>query len=222
MNIPSSPFSITNTKMFNEKCMEIFYFQAKYCGVYRDYLAAVNIQMSSVKKVEDIPFMPISFFKNHEISCMDHPHDLLFKSSGTGGDRSIHHVFDKELYEMSFISSFIQSFGRPEDYVIMALLPNYLEQGESSLVYMVDHLIKLSKNKLSGFYLEGKDNIIKKILEIEKSNKVLLIGVTYALLDAVEKEKVSLKNTVVIETGGMKGRRREMIREELQIGRAHV
>ena len=167
------------------------------------------------KTIFEIPFLPISFFKTHEIRTNTFPINQLFKSSGTGGNRSSHYIEKLALYDTSFETTYRNQLGNPENQVIIALLPNYVSQGESSLVYMVDRLIQLSKNPLSGYYLENKldvENAYKQAISEEK--KVIVFGVSYALLDLAE-ANTNLSQATIIETGGMKGRRKELTKEEL-------
>lgn len=213
--LPSYPFSINNDNEFNAKALEIFQYQAQYNEVYSRYINSIDVKVEKVLHYSQIPFLPIQFFKTNDIICGNKPVEITFKSSGTGGDRSKHKVVDVKLYEESFTQAFKQFFGAPNDYIIIALLPSYLDQGDSSLVYMIDKLIQLSSHKESGFYLDKTDKLLSKIELLEQQKKVLLIGVTYALLDLAESQKINLKNTIVLETGGMKGRRKEMVREEL-------
>lgn len=194
--------------------MEIFHYQATYCNVYSTYIKTLNFDISGVDHYLKIPFLPIQFFKSYKILTTS-AYDVMFQSSGTGGARSSHYVAHKNIYEESFLKTFKRFFGKPEDYIIIALLPNYIQQGDSSLVYMVDGLIKCSKNDDSGFYLDKMDGLVEKVKQLEQKKKVFLIGVSYALLDLAENTQVKLDNTIILETGGMKGRRKEMIREEL-------
>lgn len=162
-------------------------------------------------------FLPIQFFKSHDVVSNSDPAQVTFTSSGTTGMiTSRHLVTDVSLYEESYRKGFSQFYGNIEDYVVLALLPSYLEREGSSLIYMVEDLIKLSNQPESGFYLHNHDDLIKKLLELEEAGQnVILIGVTYALLDLIEKHQFKLQNTIIMETGGMKGKRKEMIREEL-------
>ena len=171
----------------------------------------------NVKSVPQIPFLPIQFFKTHDILSSPAPVEQIFTSSGTTGMiTSRHIVTDVSLYEQSYRYGFSRFYGNIEDYVVLALLPSYLEREGSSLIYMVQDLIAQSNNPDSGFYLDDLDQLITKLTALDQAGtNVILIGVTYALLDLIEKHNFKLKNTIVMETGGMKGRRREMIREEL-------
>lgn len=185
--------------------------------VYRDFCDFLNKDKSNVKLVRDIPFLPIQFFKSHDVVSTTNPVKVTFTSSGTTGMvTSRHLVTDTDYYEQSFRRAFSQFYGNIEDYAVLALLPSYLEREGSSLIYMVEDLIQGSNNQDSGFYLHNYDELIAKLIQLDNAGQnVLLIGVTYALLDLIEKQNFNLKNTIIMETGGMKGRRREMIREEL-------
>jgi phenylacetate-coenzyme A ligase PaaK-like adenylate-forming protein len=170
-----------------------------------------------VKIISQIPFLPISFFKSHDVVANQNKIEVTFTSSGTTGMiTSKHQVTDVLLYEESYRKAFSQFYGDIEDHVILALLPSYLERSGSSLIYMVEDLLQLSKNANGGFYLHNHNDLIEKLAVLEKEEKnTILIGVTHALLDLIEKQNFNLKNTIIMETGGMKGKRKEMIREEL-------
>jgi hypothetical protein len=157
--------------------------------------------------------MPIQFFKNHKVSC-NNKHSHVFKSSGTKGTRSKHYIFDIKLYVECFEKIFKSNYGNIKGKIILGLLPSYIEQGYSSLVFMVDHLIKLSEQTKSGFYLNNYRKLYDLINNVNEK-KIILFGVSYALLDFIEKYNLSSKNLTVIETGGMKGRRKEITRDEL-------
>lgn len=202
---------------FQDKALEIFRYQASNNPVYQEYLQRISCTIKSVNSLEKIPFLPISFFKTHAIITENQTPEKVFLSSGTTGtERSKHQVADLKLYEESFRKTFDYFFGNVQDYTIFALLPSYVEQKDSSLVYMVNDLIKQTKNKDSGFYLTASHHLIEKLLERDaQGEKTLLIGVTYALLDLIERQKLQLKNTLIMETGGMKGRRKELIKSEL-------
>ncbi len=202
---------------FQDKALEIFRYQASNNPVYQEYLQRISCAIKSVNSLEKIPFLPISFFKTHAIITENQTTEKVFLSSGTTGtERSKHQVADLKLYEESFRKAFDYFFGNVQDYTIFALLPSYVEQKDSSLVYMVNDLIKQTKNKDSGFYLTASHHLIEKLLERDaQGEKTLLIGVTYALLDLLEQQKLQLKNTLIMETGGMKGRRKELIKSEL-------
>ncbi|MFO7745206.1 MAG: acyl transferase, partial [Psychroflexus sp.] len=175
------------------------------------------IKSQEVKSLKDIPFLPIQFFKTHDVKTGEFTPDITFLSSGTTGQiQSQHKVKNLSLYEESFTKTFKHFYGNIEDYVVLGLLPSYLEREGSSLIYMVNDFIKKSKYNESGFYLNELEQLSQTLINLDKSGKkILLIGVSFALLDLVEKKSFQLKNTIVMETGGMKGRRKEMIRKEL-------
>ena len=217
MHKPIDIFSISTQSEFNALALETFRFQYKNNSVYRKFCELLNQHPKTVGSVEQIPFLPISFFKTHPVVSSVKPYDITFTSSGTTGqETSKHFVTDLSIYEESFRRGFESFYGDIEEYAVLALLPSYLEREGSSLIYMVDDLIKNSKNPHSGFYLHDLAALKEKLdfLETNK-HKTLLIGVSFALLDLTEKYSFNLKNTVVMETGGMKGRRKEMIRAEL-------
>lgn len=210
-------FTISNQKQFDKIALKVFRYQHENNGVYRDFCNYLNVKSSSVKQVRDIPFLPIQFFKSHQVLSSSIAAEKVFTSSGTTGTAtSKHFVTDISLYEQSYRQAFGQFYGNIENYVVLALLPSYLDRDGSSLIHMVSDLISLSNNSDSGFYLNNYDELIEKLLALDNAGQnVLLIGVTYALLDLVEKRKFDLQHTIIMETGGMKGRRKEMIREEL-------
>ena len=207
---------ITNDN-FQRTSLEVFQYQAVKNLVYKEYLNRIGCEIDKVNSLERIPFLPISFFKTHAIITGNQKPQQIFLSSGTTGmERSKHLVTNTDLYEESFRAGFSHFFGNIEDYTILALLPSYLEQKDSSLVYMVTDLIKQTKNTASGFYLNNHQLLKEKLIQLDThGKKTLLIGVTYALLDLIEKYPFHLKNTLIMETGGMKGRRKELIKEEL-------
>ncbi len=213
----NSIFNIDNVNNFNKIALEIFQFQAKNCGVYKEFLDYLQIDAHSIKQLNEIPFLPIQFFKTHKIVSSQQPIQEIFLSSGTTGNTtSKHHITDLSMYERSFIKGFENFYGSIEKYTVLALLPSYLERDGSSLIYMVHNLIKNSKNKKSNFYLNNLNELQEILVDLDENNKkTLLIGVSYALLDLVELFKFDLKSTIIMETGGMKGRRKELIREEL-------
>lgn len=208
--------AITNDN-FEEKALALFLFQYNNNTLYRDYCRAIQVETSMVNSLEQIPFLPISFFKSHKVKTTSFDDELYFESSGTtGSTNSKHFIKEVAIYEKSFMKAFQLFFGSPEDYCVLALLPSYLERNNASLVYMADHLIKASNHKKSGFYLNNLAALKETILDNEsKQKKTLLIGVSFALLDFAEAFPMSLANCVVMETGGMKGRRKEITRAEL-------
>lgn len=214
--IPSQIF-LESQNNFEELALRVFNYQYNTIELYSKFVDLLGVQPQQVKTLKDIPFLPIQMFKYHQLMTPNMEVQAVFKSSGTtGGQRSTHFVQSTDLYTYSFTSAFEQFYGSVKDYTVLALLPSYLEQGESSLVFMVDALIRQSNNTESGFYLDNYDELVKSLKRLDKEGKkVLLIGVSYALLDLVELETFALKNTIIMETGGMKGRRKEMIKEEL-------
>lgn len=210
-------FNIQSPTDFEESAIQTFSFQYKNNSVYQTFCNHLNKSPENVLKIEDVPFLPINFFKTHQILSSQNPAEKIFSSSGTtGAITSKHHITDLSVYEKSYLNGFGLFYGDIRQYAVLALLPSYLEREGSSLIYMVNDFIKKSKNVHSGFYLHNLNELKEKLLSLDSDNqKTLLIGVSFALLDLVEKYQFSLKNTVVMETGGMKGRRKELIREEL-------
>lgn len=210
-------FSIQSKKEFEKTALKVFRIQYQNNKVYRRFCDLLNTGVSEVKTIEKIPFLPISFFKSENVLSSEEPIEITFTSSGTTSQNtSSHFVTDVSVYEQSYLQGFAEFYGNIEDYTVLALLPSYLEREGSSLIYMVEDLIKKSNNPDSGFYLHNYDELTEKLIKLDASGRnVLLIGVTYALLDLVEKHQFQLKNTIIMETGGMKGKRKEIIREEL-------
>ena len=210
-------FNITSLKQFDKLALKVFRFQHENNKVYREFCDFLNTNPQKVKTIQQIPFLPIQFFKSHEVISSTDVIQEIFTSSGTTGMiTSKHLVTDISIYEESFRNAFSEFYGNIEDYTVLALLPSYLERDGSSLIYMVNDLIEHSNNAHSGFYLNNYDELIAKLISLDNSGQnVLLIGVTYALLDLIELQNFQLKNTIIMETGGMKGKRKEMIREEL-------
>lgn len=202
---------------FDALALEIFRYQAQHNPVYSEYLAILGRQPAAVKTMREIPFLPIRFFKTHRIAAGEFAAEASFESSGTTGSvNSRHFVKDLSIYEQSFFTGFEQFYGPVSDYVVIGLLPSYLERGNSSLVYMVNSMIEKSRRPESGFYLYEFDKVAGLLKELEaRQTKTLLIGVTYALLDLAEQFPQPLRHTIIVETGGMKGRREEMIRPEV-------
>lgn len=203
---------------FEEVALELFVFQYTYNSVYKQFVDYLKINVNKIQTVQQIPFLPIEFFKTHNIIVDNVSTQKIFESSGTTGQlTSKHLVADLNLYTQSFETCFTKFYGNIDEYTILALLPSYLERNTSSLVYMVDDLIKKSNNKNSGFYLNNLDELSIN-LKSQISNpisKILLIGVTFALLDFAEQFPMDLSSVIIMETGGMKGRREVMTREEV-------
>ena len=214
---PELIFDISCPLDFEKKALEIFKFQFENNLVYRSFCDLLCKHPSEIKDLKDIPFLPIDFFKSHEIKISSKKTSKIFTSSGTtGSNLSKHYVTDLDLYEKSFMNCFKVFYGDINDYTILGLLPSYLERNNSSLVYMVNKMIEQSKFPESRFYLDEIDELKETILNLEKEKrKTILIGVSYALLDLIEYHKFNLKHTIVMETGGMKGKRKELIKSEL-------
>jgi phenylacetate-coenzyme A ligase PaaK-like adenylate-forming protein len=202
---------------FEPLALEIFQYQYSNNPVYRDYVNALPVKVSTIRSITEIPFLPIHFFKSHTVCLTDFKPQAIFESSGTTGTiNSRHFIKDIELYKESFVKDFHLFYGDIKDWCILGLLPSYLERGNSSLVFMIHELIKLTSHTESGFYLHEYDKLISVLTSLEKAKqKTLLFGVTFALLDMAEKYNLKLEHTTIVETGGMKGRREEMIRQEL-------
>ena len=214
-------FSINSPKEFEGKAIEVFHFQALNNPVYKKYLELLKCNPELVISTSQIPFLPVEFFKSHDVLAVQPQTSNLkpetFSSSGTTGARqSRHFVTDISVYEKSFRKGFELFYGPVKDYCVLALLPSYLEREGSSLVYMMDALIKDSCHPQSGFYLHNHDQLFKVLTELKAAGKkTLLIGVTYALLDFAESHPIDFSQLIVMETGGMKGKREEMIRAEV-------
>ena len=208
--------NISSQLDFKNKAITLFHEQFNKNFIYNQYCKLLKIKPNQVNELKHIPFIPIQFFKTHKIVCNNDKITHLFKSSGTGGSKSINYVSDINLYVRSFSKCFENFYGPIKDYVFLGLLPSYLEQKNSSLVYMIDYFIKESKYNESEFYLNDYKKLNKLLIKLRKENKrIILFGVSYALLDFIEKYPINIRNLIVIETGGMKGRRIELTREEL-------
>jgi len=210
-------FTIASKKEFEKIALKVFRFQFDNNLVYHKFCTLLNKNKENVKSLIEIPFLPIQFFKSHKVLSSSETIQATFTSSGTTGmTTSKHLVTDISLYEKSYRNGFSEFYGNIEGYCILALLPSYLEREGSSLIHMVDDLIESSNHPDSGFYLNNYTELISKLVELDDSGQnVILIGVTYALLDLIEMHQFQLKNTIIMETGGMKGKRKEIIREEL-------
>ncbi len=210
-------FTISSQKQFEKIALKVFRYQYENNKVYQEFCNFLKTDPHKVKSIQQIPFLPIQFYKSHEVLSNTDEIQETFTSSGTTGMiTSKHLVTDVTLYEESYRKGFSEFYGNIEDYVVLALLPSYLEREGSSLIYMVKDLIELSNHPESGFYLNNHDELIAKLNDLEEAGQnVILIGVTFALLDLIEKQQFKLQHTIIMETGGMKGRRKEMIREEL-------
>lgn len=211
-----SIFNIRSEQEFEELALTIFRYQASRNSVYKEFLDLLRVTPHSVNSTKDIPFLPISFFKTHKV-ISEHSHSKIFKSSGTTSqERSNHFVYSTQVYKKSFIEGFNQFYEDYNQYTFLALLPSYLEQGDSSLIYMTNYFVEETRHRGSDFYLDNFEELNKKIRKLEKDNVAyVLLGVSYALLDFMEEFPQKMKIGKVMETGGMKGRRKELTKEEL-------
>lgn len=210
-------FNIKDQDTLRATVLEIFRYQTASNKIYREFLAGIHVIPDEVIRIEDIPFLPTEFFKFHKIISGNHSPHKIFESSGTTGNSvSRHYVADIGIYKKSFFKAFRIFYGEPSEYIFAALLPSYTERANSSLVYMTDHLIAESRTPFSGFYINNTDEMLSMIAKCKKDKqKVILMGVSFALLDLAEKYSPDLSDVIVMETGGMKGRRKEITREEL-------
>jgi phenylacetate-coenzyme A ligase PaaK-like adenylate-forming protein len=210
-------FNITSEASFNAAALAVFKHQFEHNSVYRSFCDLLYKHPSEVKTVEQIPFLPIQFFKSHTVVSNSKSADATFTSSGTTSSIvSKHFVSDLEIYKQSFRRGFKSFYGAIEEYTVLALLPSYLEREGSSLVYMANDMITQSNQPESGFYLHDLEALKNTLLKLEaKRQKTLLIGVSYALLDLIEAHSFKLKHITVMETGGMKGKRKELVKSEL-------
>ena len=217
MKHKNSIFNIQSETDFKATALEVFKFQFEHNAVYRSFCDLLYKHPSDVTSLEQIPFLPIEFFKTHTIISTNKPTKATFTSSGTTGSIvSKHHVVDLDVYKQSFRTGFKSFYGTIENYTVLALLPSYLEREGSSLVYMANDMILQSKQPESGFYLHDLEALKNTLTSLEaKGQKTLLIGVSYALLDLIEAYSFELKHTIVMETGGMKGQRKELVKSEL-------
>jgi len=215
-DLPKKIFSVT-AENFASVALNVFQFQYRNNPLYNQYCNALHIDASKINSIEIIPFLPISFFKTHNVTTTSFEPEVIFESSGTTQTiNSRHFVKNISLYEKSFSNAFEMFYGKPEDYCIIALLPSYLERNNSSLVLMADHLIKQSKHPASGFYLNELEQLKQLLITFEEQKQqTLLLGVTFALIDFSEQYPLPLHHTIIMETGGMKGRREEITRQEV-------
>ena len=213
----ASIFTIQNSSDFDQLALDTYRFQFEYNQVYHAFCNYLKRTPERINSRTEIPFLPIEFFKTKKIISSKKEPEAIFTSSGTTGSVvSKHLVTDIELYQKSFSKGFQSFYGPIQDYCILALLPSYMERDGSSLIYMAEHLIKESNHPNSGFYLYDFDALKETLLELESENqKTLLLGVSFALLDFCEAHPMQLKNTIIMETGGMKGRKKELIRAQL-------
>lgn len=209
-------FSISDQSEFEDLALDVFRFQYEHVKPYRQFCKALNYPVNQVSKLEEIPFMPIQFFKTHKITAGPAQSEQVFTSSGTSGNPSRHYIKSLRLYKKAFRNAFSQFYGDISDFVVLALLPSYLERKGSSLIYMVSDFIEKSKKTDSGFYLYDHKELSRKLRKLDaQGQKILLIGVSFALLDLIENQNFKLNHTIIMETGGMKGRRKEMTRPAL-------
>lgn len=208
-----------NENAFNIIALEVFRYQNQHVPIYRDFIDLIGVDTQSITHYSEIPFLPISFFKSHKIQTSNGiapPPDLVFESSGTSGmEVSRHYITDPEIYLQSFTYTFRLFYGNPENYVFLCLLPSYLERSNSSLVYMCRHLVELSRDRDSGFYLYNMEALRDFVLRYRGDKKLFIIGVTFALLDFADQFSEDLSHCILMETGGMKGRREEWTREQV-------
>ena len=205
-------FNISSNEEFEQEALRLFRYQAEHCAPYAEYVRLLGVEPAEVVRVEDIPMLPIEIFKSHKVYCGEAEPEMVFTSSATTGmTQSHHYVADLKLYERAFTEAFRQFYGDERECSIYALLPSYLEREGSSLVYMAEHLIKSSGG--GGFYLHDYEKLLRDMSR--DPNPKILLGVTYALLDLAENYAPKLNDTVVMETGGMKGRRKELPKSEL-------
>lgn len=219
-NLRDKIFNINNESTFEQVALEVFRYQAVNNPIYKEYISYLRRDINEIDSLQEIPFLPIELFKTHTvITGSDQPIAQTFTSSGTTGmATSKHHVTDISIYEESFMKGFEHFYGDIKDYCVLALLPSYLEREGSSLIYMMERLITASNHADSGFYLHNQEELVQKLKVLESQNqKVLLIGVTFALLDLADNYQLTLSNTIVMETGGMKGRKEELTKEQLHI-----
>lgn len=207
-----------NISDFERSALEVFRFQYYENEVYQAFITALKIDPKKVSRITDIPFLPIQFFKSHIIKTSDFVPEAIFESSGTTQTiNSRHFIKDISIYKKSFLKAFELFYGNPSEWCIIGLLPSYLERNNSSLVVMADELIRQSNHADSGFYLYEQDKLHATLQRLEQQQqKTLLIGVTFALLDFAETYPMPLQHTIIMETGGMKGRRQELTRDEVQ------
>lgn len=214
--IVNNIFSVSEAT-FLQQALRIFHYQYAENKVYQQWVNALQVSPSEVKELTQIPFLPVSFFKTHMVTAGNFEPEIIFESSGTTGTvNSRHFVKELDIYTQSFVKGFQQFYNNPQDWCIIGLLPSYLDRKGSSLVLMVQQLIRLSGHRESGFYLYEFEKLAAVLKELEaKKQKTLLIGVTFALLDFAEQFPMRLNYTTIMETGGMKGRRRELLRQEV-------
>jgi phenylacetate-coenzyme A ligase PaaK-like adenylate-forming protein len=210
-------FSIGSEQEFADAAMRVFDFQYHNNSIYRVFCDGLGRNPKNVSCIEKIPFLPISFFKSHRVASFEGPEEIIFTSSATTGSiPSKHYVKDVSVYQSSFKKGFNHFYGNPADYCILALLPSYLERTGSSLIFMAEKLIEKSGHQLGGFFLDNHEELVARLRTLASRNqKTILLGVSFALLDLTQEFKLDFPELIVMETGGMKGRRKEIVREEL-------
>jgi len=210
-------WSINNESDFNTTALEVFYFQYENNKIYKKWVDYFAVDPESITDYRNIPFLPILLFKTQQIKSYSGKEEVIFSSSGTTGmTTSKHYVYKTDLYKKSYRKAFEVFYGDIKEYTILALLPSYLERKGSSLIYMAEDLIQLSENEKSGFYLYNYNELFSVLEELKNSkSKVLLLGVSFALLEFAENYKLDFPELIIMETGGMKGKRKELLREEL-------
>jgi len=210
-------FATQNDESFNAIALSVYHFQFANNPLYRDYCIAIGRPEENLQHYREIPFLPISFFKTHSVRTTDFEPEAVFRSSGTTATgRSRHELKRTALYRRSFLTAFENRYGPVSKYCILGLLPSYLENGDSSLVFMVDELVRLSGHAASGFYAHEHEKLHSTLQQLEQEGQpTLLIGVSYALLQFALGYPQKLRHTIIMETGGMKGRSRELTRAEL-------
>jgi len=217
MNFSKHIFNITSEKDFNQTALNVFNFQYHNNLVYQNFCKLLHVHPNEITTIEKIPFLPIEFFKTQQVICGEEKPEITFLSSGTTGqNQSKHLVKNVSVYVDSFTKGFEQFYGKINDYCFLALLPSYMEREGSSLIYMTEYLIKHSGHSLSGFYLNNYNELIETITLLKQQKQpTILLGVSFALLDLAEQHQIDLSDIIIMETGGMKGRRKEMTRTEL-------
>ncbi|MFA8449155.1 MAG: acyltransferase [Bacteroidales bacterium] len=215
--LQSQVFGIKTGKEFEKLALDIYKFQYQNVAVYKAFSDGIHRNPANVKGLSDIPFLPIEFFKTHKVLAKGFSSEIEFTSSGTTGKQtSTHYVHSLELYRESYTKSFESFYGKQENYAVLALLPSYLEREGSSLIWMVQQMIEKSKFSESGFFLNNHKDLADMLKYFSVVSKdIILFGVTFALLDFIEKYSIYIPQLKIVETGGMKGRRKEMVREEV-------
>lgn len=217
MHLEERIFNSKNDDEFERTSLEVFRYQYDHINVYREFCEHLGRSKEKVNSLTEIPFLPIEFFKSHALSDSSEYEKVFLSSGTTGQDRSKHYIRNLKVYERSFLNAFSQFYGDPSDFLIAAILPGYVDNPNSSLLYMVDRLIQSSNNELSGFYEHDDEGLVAHLKNIGSSSakNKLIIGVSFALLIIAEQHSIDLSDCIIMETGGMKGKRKELVREEL-------